>query len=373
MEQEVAKEAQNLSLGKYLQKARDKKDLSIEAVSRHTRINLTNLSALEADDVERLPNIAYVRGFVKTLAKTYDIDVEEATRKLEELYGEAASEQTQPLEATDFPQANVEKKQDLVKKEVQISDSLKYKLLGVVAAFSIGIFIFINLDKSREVDTGEETKEVVVEAQVLDENTPLQEESVEETETTSQEATSEDATEQVVEETKPEVIVETKKEEKPEEKKVEEKEEKELNFYNLPSPLFAFKDISEDEKNEIIPANIRAAFEDGKQNIFLKAMTGDSWIVYQSDEDPIKKFTLKEGRYLLIKGDKILLRLGNIDALNVFYNGELLGMNSRSGVKSLVFPVEIAKDYKLPLFIFDKNGGVQTSKEYLEQKENSQN
>ncbi|MFG1505130.1 RodZ domain-containing protein [Halobacteriovorax sp. ZH5_bin.2] len=365
MEQEVAKEAPNLSLGKYLQKARDKKDLSIEAVSRHTRINLTNLSALEADDIERLPNIAYVRGFVKTLAKTYDIDAEEATRKLEELYGAVSPEKSQPLEAEDFPQANVEKKQDLVKQEVQISDSLKYKLLGVVAAFSIGIFIYINLDKSKEVDTGEDTKEVVVEAQVLDESTPMQDTAEEET---TEEVVAEETPTQVVEEKKPEVVVETKKEEKPAEEK-----EKELNFYNLPSPLFAFKDISEEEKNEIIPANIRAAFEEGKQNIFLKAMTGDSWIVYQSDNDPIKKFTLKEGRYLLIKGDQVLLRLGNIDALNVFYNGELLGMSSRSGVKSLVFPVEIAKDHKLPLFIFDKNGGVQTSKQYLEEKENSQN
>ncbi|MFG1493530.1 helix-turn-helix domain-containing protein [Halobacteriovorax sp. ZH4_bin.1] len=371
MEQEVAKEAPNLSLGQYLQKARDKKDLSIEAVSRHTRINLTNLSALEADDVERLPNIAYVRGFVKTLAKTYDIDAEEATRKLEELYGAVAPEKSQPLEAEDFPQANVEKKQDLVKQEVQISDSLKYKLLGVVAAFSIGIFIYINLDKSKEVDTGEDTKEVVVEAQVLAESTPMQDTAEEET---TKEVVAEETPAPVVEEKKPEVVVETKKEEeKPVEEKKEEEEEKELNFYNLPSPLFAFKDISEEEKNEIIPANIRAAFEEGKQNIFLKAMTGDSWIVYQSDNDPIKKFTLKEGRYLLIKGDQVLLRLGNIDALNVFYNGELLGMSSRSGVKSLVFPVEIAKDHKLPLFIFDKNGGVQTSKQYLEEKENSQN
>ncbi|EPZ52098.1 DNA-binding helix-turn-helix protein [Bacteriovorax sp. BAL6_X] len=372
MEQEVAKEAPNLSLGQYLQKARDKKDLSIEAVSRHTRINLTNLSALEADDIERLPNIAYVRGFVKTLAKTYDIDAEEATKKLEELYGEIASEKSQPLEADDFPQANVEKKQDLVKKEVQISDSLKYKLLGVVAAFSIGIFVYINLDKSKEVDTGEDTKEVVLEAQVLDENTPMQDSAVDET---TNDLVDEETPSQEIEEKKPEVV-ETKVEEKPaEEKPVEKKEEKEkeLSFYNLPSPLFAFKDISEEEKNEIIPANIRAAFEEDKQNIFLKAMTGDSWIVYKSDNDPIKKFTLKEGRYLLIKGDQVLLRLGNIDALNVFYNGELLGMSSRSGVKSLVFPVEIAKDHKLPLFIFDKNGGVKTSKQYLEEKANSQN
>ncbi len=373
MEQEVANEAHNESqtLGKYLQAARDKKKLSIEAVSRHTRINLTNLSALEADDIQRLPNIAYVRGFVKTLAKTYDLNVDEATNKLEVLYGVQAGD-TQKLKAKDFPQAQVQDKQDVVAKKVQISDSLKYKAISAIAAVSVGIFIYINLDKTKEVDTQETAKEVVVEAQVISDESPMSEAQQEE-----QEAKTE-VVEEVKQEPAPEpeqktVVVKEKVEEpkKETEKETKEKEDEEINFYSLPSPLFAFKDISEDDKNEIIPANIRAAYEEGKQNVFLKSSSGDSWIVYKKDDDPIKKFTLTEGRYVLIKGDRVLLRLGNINAMDVFYNDELLGMTSRSGVKSLIFPVEIAKEYKLPLFIFNKDGSVQTSKEYLEEKKKS--
>lgn len=368
MEQEVAKETQgqtgSLTLGIYLQKARDKKKLSIEAVSRHTRINLTNLSALESDDVERLPNIAYVRGFVKTLAKTYDLDIDEATQKLEELYGAPTIRESQNLEASDFPQAQVEKKQDLSNTQGQISDSLKYKILAAVAVVSVGIFIFINVNKSKEVATDNTEREVVVEAQVLTEDSPLSQKQ--------EEAPTPEPKEEVVAAVTQEIKEEVKVEEKPEEKKIEEKVDKkdeEINFYNLPSPLFAFKDITEDEKNAIIPENFRNAFESDMQNVFLKASRGDSWIVYQKDDEPIKKFTLQEGRYLLIKGEKVLIRLGNIDALDVFYNGDLLGMQSRSGVKSLIFPVEVAKEYKLPLFIFNKDGTVQNSKDFIEARD----
>lgn len=388
MEQDVAKEAQSQeennrnTLGSFLKKAREKKSLNIEAVSSHTRINLTNLSALEADDVDRLPNIAYVRGFVKTLAKTYDIDENQAIGLLEDLYGQSANSNKRVLEAEDFPQAKVEKKQDVKpSKSFEISDSLKYKVISLVGVISIGIFIYINLDKSKEFDSQDTSKEVVLKAKAIEEP------KVQEVEP-SQEEVKEEAKEEITaapeKEEMPKPVaqkVEEKKEKveekKDEEKKVaepkkEEKEEKEINFYNLPSPLFGFKDIPENERDELIPENIRNSYEDDKQNVFLRSTSGDSWVVYKKDDEPIKAFTLKEGRYVFIKGDRVIVRLGNINVMHVFYNNELLAMSSRSGVKSLVFPVEVAKEYKLPLFIFNKNGTFKTSKEYLENKKESE-
>ena len=383
MEQDVAKEAQSQeensrnTLGSFLKKAREKKSLSVEAVSSHTRINLTNLSALEADDVDRLPNIAYVRGFVKTLAKTYDIDENQAIGLLEVLYGQSASSNKRVLEAEDFPQAKVEKKQDVKpSKSFEISDSLKYKVISLVGVISIGIFIYINLDKSKEFDSQDTSKEVVLKAKAIEEP------KVQEVEP-SQEEVKEEEKEEITatpeKEEKPEPVaqkVEEKKEEEEEKKvaeaKKEEKEEKEINFYNLPSPLFGFKDIPENERDELIPENIRNSYEDDKQNVFLRSTSGDSWVVYKKDDEPIKAFTLKEGRYVFIKGDRVIVRLGNINVMHVFYNNELLAMSSRSGVKSLVFPVEVAKEYKLPLFIFNKNGTFKTSKEYLENKKESE-
>ncbi|WP_419172938.1 helix-turn-helix domain-containing protein [Halobacteriovorax sp.] len=377
MEQDVAKEAQTNeemnrdTLGSYLKKAREEKKLGIEAVSSHTRINITNLSALEADDVNRLPNIAYVRGFVKTLSKTYDIDENKAINLLEELYGQSSSSSKQQLEAEDFPQAQVEKKQDLKPKSFEFSDSLKYKVISLVGLISIGIFIYININKSKEVDSQDTSKEVVLKTKAIEttQEPPVEETPQEETQVAQEETA---AVEANVEEKEEVAAIETKVPE--EEKTTEKKEEapKEINFYNLPSPLFGFKEISDEERNELIPENIRNSYEDDMQNVFLRSTSGDSWVVYKKDDEPIKAFTLKEGRYVFIKGQRVIVRLGNINAMHVFYNNDLLGMTSRSGVKSLVFPVEIAKEYKLPLFIFNKDGSFQTSKEYIEAQKKSE-
>ena len=62
------KDPQDLSVGKYLQQERERKGLSLEAVSRATRISPRNLEAIESDDFISLPAPIFIRGFLKTYA-----------------------------------------------------------------------------------------------------------------------------------------------------------------------------------------------------------------------------------------------------------------------------------------------------------------
>ena len=110
---------------------------------------------------------------------------------------------------------------------------------------------------------------------------------------------------------------------------------------------------------------MKTAVYPGKQNVFINAVTGDTWITYKQDDAPIKKFVLKKNRTLLIRGDEIRLFLGNINVTKIFLNNQLLDIDSKNGIKSLVFPKENKAKYVLPLFLFKEDGTVITSDEYL--------
>ena len=67
---------------------------------------------------------------------------------------------------------------------------------------------------------------------------------------------------------------------------------------------------------------------------------------------------------MMLRGDLVLLFLGNIGGVKVFLNNQLLSIESRSGVKSLIFPQEQKDRFSLPLFVYPKDGSVWTSEEY---------
>ena len=118
-----------------------------------------------------------------------------------------------------------------------------------------------------------------------------------------------------------------------------------------------------------VPEQFQQSIEEGKQNLFINAANGDTWITYKKDNDPIKKFILKKGKMLMIRGDEIKIFFGNVLETKVFLNNQLLSIKTKSGVKSIVLPESLARETKLPLFIFRKDGSVQTSDEYIKNLE----
>ena len=50
------------------------------------------------------------------------------------------------------------------------------------------------------------------------------------------------------------------------------------------------------------------------------------------------------------KAEEILLFMGNFNAAKIFYNNKLVEADTRTGVKSLIFPEAQAANYEFPLF-----------------------
>jgi cytoskeletal protein RodZ len=71
------------SFGRYLQAIRLEKKISLEQVSQQTRIGLGNLLLIEQEDHEQLPAEVYVKGFLRSYAKSVGADGDEVIRRYE--------------------------------------------------------------------------------------------------------------------------------------------------------------------------------------------------------------------------------------------------------------------------------------------------
>ena len=65
------------SIGQYLRRNREERSMSVEEVSRATRIPVGNLERLENDHFDDLPGEVFVRGFLKAYARAVAIPVDD--------------------------------------------------------------------------------------------------------------------------------------------------------------------------------------------------------------------------------------------------------------------------------------------------------
>jgi cytoskeletal protein RodZ len=87
---------QGMSVGRYFQKSREEKKVSLESVARETRINMDFLRAIEEDSFQLIPCETYVRGFIRSYAKFMRVNAEE----LIALYNlQVEPQRTQPAES----------------------------------------------------------------------------------------------------------------------------------------------------------------------------------------------------------------------------------------------------------------------------------
>jgi cytoskeletal protein RodZ len=66
-----------MTVGRLFQKEREEKKVSLETVSRETRISLPFLRAIEEDAYELIPAETYVRGFIRSYARLLHLNAEE--------------------------------------------------------------------------------------------------------------------------------------------------------------------------------------------------------------------------------------------------------------------------------------------------------
>ncbi len=74
------------SLGEYLKKEREKRNIELKDISKKTRISVRLLHALENDDKSILPGGTFNKGFLKAYAKYLGLDETEVLTKYSQLY-----------------------------------------------------------------------------------------------------------------------------------------------------------------------------------------------------------------------------------------------------------------------------------------------
>ena len=65
------------SIGRYLKRAREGRSMSVEEISRATRIPVPSIERIEADHFDDLPGEVFVRGFLKAYARAVSLSVDD--------------------------------------------------------------------------------------------------------------------------------------------------------------------------------------------------------------------------------------------------------------------------------------------------------
>lgn len=94
-------------LGEWLQQRRQERDISLEQAEADTRIRLRYLEALEAEDIEALPDPVVGRGFLRNYSAYLGLDVDNANRRYSALVGTPEPEplvvdESSPFDAGSF-------------------------------------------------------------------------------------------------------------------------------------------------------------------------------------------------------------------------------------------------------------------------------
>jgi transcriptional regulator with XRE-family HTH domain len=83
------------TLGSYLRAAREARGLDLRDAAQQTRISISYLKAIEAEDFSKLPGEVFVRGFLKNYARFLGLPDDEVMKR----YGELSKPQSAPASA----------------------------------------------------------------------------------------------------------------------------------------------------------------------------------------------------------------------------------------------------------------------------------
>lgn len=356
-------------LGDFLREKRMAKNFTLEKISQKTKINLNILRAIEANDYQNLPSAAYIKGFVTSYSKTLGLDQAEVHSKMEYTYyrvlGKAfpALNHTHNFKAQETTSGTTETKEvqeaphKVIENSKNVLESTKSFLpiaifAGVVVVF-IGGYQLIStviqneVEASKQQDLGPTFEPSS--ALLKDKQVPAKVEEAPKTDTAATEKT-EEKKEEVVVEAKPEV---------PRNFPV-------VEFRKIRSRLFSVvTDAPENDNEEILPPTIKKSMNPELQNIYMRATEGSTWLSFKVDEKPIESVIIEKGKDLFIQGSEVRIFLGNVRVTKIFYNNMLIDADSKSGVKSLVFPEASNAKFMLPLFPKAKDDILYTHEEYM--------
>lgn len=83
-------------IGKILSAARKEKNLTLEEVSERTKIRSKYLEAIEENAWQKLPGVAYIRGFIKSYADIVGLDSQKVLLLFRREYAEDIKQEVLP-------------------------------------------------------------------------------------------------------------------------------------------------------------------------------------------------------------------------------------------------------------------------------------
>ncbi len=359
-------QTQQQTIGQHIKEAREKAQMSTKELSRATRIGVTMLELLEANELAQLPNRAYVNGYIKSCCKELGLNQAKALEVLEYTY----HAQNCILEKKDCFETPMQRHQArrpnrAPEKKAAFSPAAKTATLVVIVITILVVYKFSNFNAPETTAIVAPATETKVETSSVSEQTPLLDSEKVEAATAPITATPVAKAAEVVA-PKPEV-----KEVKKEEAKKEVTDGKKSKYETvapvvlrpITQKLYGIKSTSPADL-ALVPLNYQQSVVQGKQNLYIIASKDDSWLTYKKDGDEIKALKLKKGHALFLTGDEFRLFFGNVNSTTIFLNNQLLDTPSSSGVKSVIIPESSNSKFKMPLFVYLKDGRIITSEQY---------
>src|SRR5690606_3031560 len=92
-----------------------------------------------------------------------------------------------------------------------------------------------------------------------------------------------------------------------------------IKFYKVRSELFKENEEKTEELASLLPKEIREAASSSPQNVYIKAMDGNTWLSYKIDTNPIMSVIINQGKDLFLQGNEIRVFLGNVNVTRIFY------------------------------------------------------
>ncbi len=362
-------------LGDFLREKRLAKNYTLEKITQKTKINLNILRAIEANDYQNLPSPAYIKGFVTSYSKTLGLDINEVYSKMEFTYyqvvgksfpalnhttmfkaAESSSSSTESKETEEAPHKVIENSKNVIE---STKSFLPIAIFAVVVVVIIGGYQLIStiikneVESSKQQDLGPtfEPSSALIKEKQAPAQTPPEEVKAEEVKT-------DEGTEKKAEEVKTDELVEKKQD--------LIRNFPHVDFRKIRSKLFTVvSDAPETSNEEIFPSEIKKMMNADLQNIYIRAVDGSTWLSYKVDERPIESVIIEKGKDLFLQGGEIRIFLGNVRVTRIFYNNMYITGETKSGVKSLIFPETSNAKYMLPLFPKAKDDILYTHEEYM--------
>lgn len=136
------------SIGEALQRERLRHNLSLEEVSRETRINLKFLRAIEAEDFTKLPGGVFARSFVRQYARLVGLDEEELAAEVQRRFQPPPAPEGRPARIVPEPQIELPKVADWEGMPSHSGSSLPALALVVVVMLVCSL-VYVWWQKSR--------------------------------------------------------------------------------------------------------------------------------------------------------------------------------------------------------------------------------